>query len=77
MINEVTSHLHPILVHFPIAFITLAVLKDFWSAFFKKVNFQADHGMWLWIFAALSFLFPLGQKRWLKGILLSCIYTIN
>lgn len=54
MINEVTSHLHPILVHFPIAFITLAVLKDFWSAFFKKVNFQAERGMWLWIFAALS-----------------------
>lgn len=53
MFQEVTSHIHPILVHFPIALITVAVLYDLWIAY-KKDEFKPSKGLALWVVVVIS-----------------------
>ncbi|MGV3465139.1 MAG: DUF2231 domain-containing protein [Heyndrickxia sp.] len=52
MINEIISHLHPIVVHFPIVIITLAALYDLLFAVIKRK--ASPNGHWLWLLAFLS-----------------------
>ncbi|MED4040093.1 MULTISPECIES: DUF2231 domain-containing protein [Niallia] len=52
MINEIISHPHPIVVHFPIVIITLAALYDLLFAAFKHT--PSRNGDWLWLFAFIS-----------------------
>jgi uncharacterized membrane protein len=52
MFNEVTSHIHPIVVHFPIVIITLAALYDLFFAIFKRK--ASPKGNWIWLVAFLS-----------------------
>ncbi|WP_416826547.1 DUF2231 domain-containing protein [Ectobacillus polymachus] len=53
MFQEITTHIHPILVHFPIALITVAVLYDVWIAW-KKDEFKPSKGLALWIVVVIS-----------------------
>jgi len=52
MINEIFSHIHPIVVHFPIVIITLAALYDLLFAIIKRK--ASPKGHWLWLLAFLS-----------------------
>lgn len=52
MIN--TSHLHPMIVHFPIALITIGFLADIFYLFFRKEKFLSKIGFYLMILGALS-----------------------
>ncbi|MBD3919331.1 hypothetical protein H8B09_11245 [Paenibacillus sp. PR3] len=51
--NEITSHLHPILVHFPIALITAGVIYDLILAFSRK-QLPLRQGLWIWMTAACA-----------------------
>ncbi len=53
MLSEITSHLHPILVHFPIALITISLLFDLFLVWKKKHLLPTDN-LWLWIISAFS-----------------------
>jgi uncharacterized membrane protein len=57
-----TSHLHPMLVHFPIALVTFGFLADLASLFFKKEAWLSKAGFYLLIFGTLSAL-----AAWLTG----------
>ena len=48
MIKEAFSHVHPIMVHFPIALIIIATLYDFLIAITKRRILQKQ-GFWLWL----------------------------
>lgn len=49
-----TSHLHPMLVHFPIALITVGFLADFMSLIFKKEQCLSKVGLYLMILGTLG-----------------------
>lgn len=53
MMSEITDHLHPILVHFPIAMITISLLYDLFIVW-KKKHLPPTNGLWLWIISAVS-----------------------
>jgi uncharacterized membrane protein len=53
MFSEIISHLHPIIVHFPIALITVCVVFDLYRVI-RKGAFSPKDGLVLWIIAALS-----------------------
>ena len=53
MWTEVTTHLHPILVHFPIAIVTIGLIYDLVTAF-RHRSLPPLKGLWLWIVAALG-----------------------
>jgi uncharacterized membrane protein len=53
MFQEVFSHIHPIMVHFPIALITIATIYDFLLMITKR-RVSPKQGIWLWILAFLS-----------------------
>lgn len=57
-----TSHLHPMLVHFPIALIVFGFLAELASAYFKKEVCLTKVGFYLLLFGTLSALFA-----WLTG----------
>ena len=53
MFTEVLSHIHPIIVHFPIALIIIATCYDlFWIATKRKLS--PKKGFWLWAIAFIS-----------------------
>jgi uncharacterized membrane protein len=58
-----TSHLHPMLVHFPIALVVFGFLADLASLFFKKEACLSRLGFYLLILGTLSAL-----ATWLTGI---------
>lgn len=49
-----TSHFHPMIVHFPIALITIGFLADLINLFFKKEQCLSKIGFYLMILGALS-----------------------
>jgi uncharacterized membrane protein len=51
MLNEIFSHLHPIVVHFPIVMITVALVYDLVIAI-RKRSISPKSGLWLWVVAA-------------------------
>ncbi len=53
------SHLHPMLVHFPIALIVFGFLADISSFLFKKEVCLSKFGFYLLIFGTLASLFAL------------------
>lgn len=53
MFQEVLSHIHPIIVHFPIALIIIATCYDlFWVI--TKRRLSPKTGFWLWAIAFIS-----------------------
>lgn len=53
MFQEVFSHIHPIMVHFPIALIIIATCYDlFWII--KNRKLSPKQGLWIWILAFIS-----------------------
>lgn len=59
-----TSHLHPMLVHFPIAFVVIGFVADFVHIFIKKEECFSKMGFYLLIVGTISALVTL-----LSGIL--------
>ncbi|MFD3448200.1 DUF2231 domain-containing protein [Microbacteriaceae bacterium 4G12] len=53
MINEVINHIHPIMVHMPIAMIIIAFLYDVWIAI-RNGRLVPSKGIGLWIVAAIG-----------------------
>jgi uncharacterized membrane protein len=53
MFHEVLSHIHPIMVHFPIVIIIIATCYDLFSIIVKRKR-SPKQGYWLW-FAAFMF----------------------
>jgi len=53
MFSEIFAHLHPIVVHFPIVMITVALLYDLVFAFWKR-SIKPENGLWLWLIAAVG-----------------------
>ncbi|MBA2937163.1 DUF2231 domain-containing protein [Paenibacillus sp. CGMCC 1.16610] len=53
MFSEIFDHIHPILVHFPIAIISVALVFDLISAA-RTGSVSAKKGLLLWVIAALS-----------------------
>jgi uncharacterized membrane protein len=58
-----TSHLHPMLVHFPIALVMFGFLADLASLYFKNEAWLSKAGFYLLLFGTLSAL-----AAWLTGI---------
>lgn len=53
MFQEILSHIHPIIVHFPIALIIIATCYDlFWVI--TKRRLSPKKGFWLWAIAFIS-----------------------
>ncbi len=53
MFQEVLSHIHPILVHFPIALIIIATCYDLFLIVTKR-RVSPKQGFWLWAVAFIS-----------------------
>ncbi len=53
MFQEVFSHIHPIMVHFPIALIIIATCYDIVLMITKR-KVSPKQGLWLWVIAFLS-----------------------
>jgi uncharacterized membrane protein len=49
-----TSHLHPMIVHFPIALITIGFLTDVLALFFKEEKWLPKAGLFLMVTGALA-----------------------
>lgn len=49
-----TSHLHPMIVHFPIALITIGFLADVLSMFLKEEKCLSKTGLYLMVLGALA-----------------------
>jgi uncharacterized membrane protein len=52
MIN--TAHLHPMIVHFPVALILVGFLADVMSLFFKKEKCLSRAGLYLMVLGAIA-----------------------
>jgi uncharacterized membrane protein len=50
----ILAHLHPMVVHFPIALITIGFLSDVFSLFFKNEKCLSKTGFYLMVIGALS-----------------------
>lgn len=59
-----TSHIHPMLVHFPIALVVFGFIADVASLYFKKEACLSKMGTYLLIVGTLSAL-----ATWLSGVL--------
>jgi uncharacterized membrane protein len=53
MFQEVLSHIHPIMVHFPIALIIIATCYDLFLVITKR-KISPKQGFWLWLLAFIS-----------------------
>ncbi|MEX1029503.1 MAG: DUF2231 domain-containing protein [Paenibacillaceae bacterium] len=53
MFTEITTHLHPIIVHFPIALIVVALCYDLVIAIMKR-SLSPFQGLWIWFVSALG-----------------------
>jgi len=53
MFQEVLSHIHPIMVHFPIALIIIATCYDLFLLITKR-QLSPKRGFWLWTIAFIS-----------------------
>lgn len=53
MLNEITNHLHPIMIHFPIALITMGLGYDLVISIIHR-SLPPKQGIWLWMAAALG-----------------------
>ena len=49
-----TTHIHPVIVHFPIALIIVGFLADVVSLFFKEEKCLSKAGFWLMILGTLA-----------------------
>jgi uncharacterized membrane protein len=49
-----TAHLHPMIVHFPIALITIGFLSDIFSLFFKNEKCLSKTGFYLMVIGAIA-----------------------
>jgi len=49
-----TSHLHPMIVHFPIALITIGFLADVLSLFFREEKWLSKSAFYLMVIGALA-----------------------
>jgi len=49
-----TAHLHPMIVHFPIALITVGFIADVFSLFFKDEKCLSKTGFYLMVLGALA-----------------------
>lgn len=59
-----TSHLHPMLVHFPIALVVIGFIADFAVLFFKKEACLSKTGFYLLITGTLA-----AMAAWLTGVI--------
>jgi uncharacterized membrane protein len=57
-----TSHLHPMLVHFPIALVIFGFLAELASLFFKKEEWLSNAGFYLLVLGTITAL-----SAWLTG----------
>ena len=53
MFNEVTAHIHPIVVHFPIVMIIVGLCYDL-VAVVRNQSIKPTRGVWIWFVAALG-----------------------
>ncbi|TBL76457.1 DUF2231 domain-containing protein [Paenibacillus thalictri] len=53
MINEIVTHIHSILVHFPIAMIVIGLCYDLFAAW-KNRSLTPSKGLWIWFVSALT-----------------------
>ncbi|WP_135554850.1 DUF2231 domain-containing protein [Paenibacillus cymbidii] len=53
MWSEIINHVHPIIVHFPIAIIVIALFYDLVLAWRNRV-LSPKQGLWLWLVAVLG-----------------------
>ena len=61
------SHLHPMVVHFPIAIIMIGFLADFSSLIFKKERCLSTMGFYLELLGALAAMVAFGTGHFLTG----------
>ncbi len=54
LIPEWMSNVHPLIVHFPVALLVIAVLTDFLSLIFKRYGWIRAAALWLYVFGALG-----------------------
>jgi len=62
-----STHLHPMLVHFPIALITVGFLFDILSLAFKKEPCLSKAGFWLQVFGMAGAVFAFGTGYFLTN----------
>ncbi|MCK9204891.1 MAG: DUF2231 domain-containing protein [Bacteroidales bacterium] len=54
------SHFHPMMVHFPVAILTIGFLTDLVSLFFRKEQCLSKMGYWLEIIGMITAIFAFG-----------------
>ncbi len=54
LIPEWMSNIHPLIVHFPIALLVMAILADFLSLILKRFSWIRPAALWLYVFGALG-----------------------
>ncbi len=54
LIPEWMSNVHPLIVHFPVALLVIAVLADFLSLILKRYDWIRPAALWLYVFGALG-----------------------
>ncbi|MEI7983845.1 MAG: DUF2231 domain-containing protein [Bacteroidota bacterium] len=62
-----TTHFHPMLVHFPIAIITIGFLADLASLFFGKEQCLSKMGFWLEIVGMVAAIAAFGTGYFFTG----------
>ncbi len=54
LIPEWMTNIHPLIVHFPIALLVIAVVADFAGLILKRYNWLKPAALWLYVFGALG-----------------------
>lgn len=72
-----TSHLHPMLVHFPIALALLGFLFEFIALFVKKCDKNCRCGEYLLYFAALSAVMSIASGFFFTGTFFGKVLEIR